>query len=325
MIPIAENPADKSRILAIRGGAIGDFILTLPAIRMLRQTLPHCHLEILGYRHIAELALHGGPEPGTTYADAVRNIEYGPLAAFFARGGQLAPDLCAYFAGFQQVVSWLFDPDGIFAANLERAGVRNFLGVHEKINDHQHASAQLARGLERMAIFLDESPTRLFSDETTQCAATAWLADHARENDPRPLVSLHPGSGSPRKNWPVGNWQRLGDRIASSGARLLLIGGEADHAALDTLAHALAVHAPLIARNVPLPTLAALLARCAGHFGHDTGISHIAAATGTPSTLLFGPTDPSVWAPLGEHVRILRAPAADLTNLAPDAIPLPAA
>ena len=310
----------KPRILVIRGGALGDFVLTLPAIRMLRQTLPHCHLEILGYRHIAELALHGGPEPGTTYADAVRNIEYGPLAAFFARNGQLAPDLCAYFAGFQQVVSWLFDPDGIFAANLERAGVRNFLGVHEKITDHQHASVQLARGLERMAIFLDESATRLFPNEATTAAAAVWLAEHATENDARPLVALHPGSGSPRKNWPAGNWQRLGDRVASSGARLLLIGGEADDTALDTLARSLSVHAPLIARNLPLTTLAALLARCGGYIGHDTGVSHIAAAIGTPATLLFGPTDPSVWAPRGGHVRIIRASAGDLASVPPEAV-----
>ena len=313
----------KPRILVIRGGAIGDFVLTLPAIRMLRQTLPHCHLEILGYRHIADIALHGGPEKGTTYADAVRNIEYGPMAAFFARNGQLAPDLCAYFAGFQQVVSWLFDPDGIFAANLERAGVRNFLGVHEKITDHQHASVQLARGLERMAIFLDENATPLFPDTATQADADAWLVEHTTGNKSRPLVAIHVGSGSEKKNWPAGNWQRLGDRLAAGGARLLLIGGEADNAALDTLQRVLAIHTPLIARHLPLPTLAALLARCSAYFGHDTGISHLAAATGTPSTLLFGPTDPSVWAPLGEHVRILRAPAGDLANLAPDAIPLP--
>ncbi len=314
----------KPRILVIRGGAIGDFVLTLPAIRMLRQTLPHCHLEILGYRHIADIALHGGPEKGTTYADAVRNIEYGPMAAFFARNGQLAPDLCTYFAGFQQVVSWLFDPDGIFAANLERAGVRNFLGVHEKMTDHQHASVQLARGLERMAIFLDENATRLFPDAATKADADTWLAGHTAENDARPLVALHPGSGSPKKNWPAGNWQRLGDLIASGGARLLLIGGEADDSALDPLARSLAVQAPIIARNLPLPTLAALLSHCSAYFGHDTGISHLAAATGVPSTLLFGPTDPSVWAPIGGHVRILRAPANNLDNLAPDAIPLPA-
>jgi heptosyltransferase-2 len=310
----------KPRILVIRGGAIGDFVLTLPAIRALRQTLPACSLEILGYRHITELALHGGPEPGTTYADAVRSIEYGPLAAFFARGGKLAPDLCAYFAGFQQVVSWLFDPDGIFAANLERAGVRNYLGVYEKITDQPHASLQLARGLERMAIFPDDQATRLFPDAASTDAARAWLAGRDVENDARPLAAIHPGSGSPRKNWPIGNWQRLADRIADAGSRLLLIGGEADTALLDPLAKALAIHQPLIARNLPLPALAALLARCAAFFGHDSGISHIAAAAGTSCTLLFGPTDPAVWAPLGENVRIIRAAAGDLASVSVEAV-----
>ena len=322
MTASAEKSASKPRILVIRGGAIGDFVLTLPAIRMLRQTLPHCHLEILGYRHIADIALHGGPEEGTTYADAVRSIEYGPLAAFFARGGQLAPDLCEYFKSFQQVVSWLFDPDGIFAANLERAGVRNYLGVYEKITDQPHASLQLARGLERMAIFLDESATRLVPNAAAKEAARSWLAEQGAEKDARALVALHPGSGSPRKNWPAGNWQRLADRIAEAGSRLLLIGGEADGAVLDPLAKALAIHQPLVARNLPLSTLAALLARCRAYFGHDTGVSHIAAATGIPSTLLFGPTDASVWAPVGEYVRIIRAPAGDLGALTPDAVPL---
>ena len=322
----AENSAPRPhqpRILVIRGGAIGDFVLTLPAIRVLRQTLPSCRVEILGYRHIADIALHGGPEEGTTYADAVRSIEYGPLAAFFARNGKLAPELCEYFAGFQQVVSWLFDPDGIFAANLERAGVRNYLGVYEKIAGQPHASVQLARGLERMAIFLDDHAARLFPNAASKDAAHAWLAEHGGEEDARPLIAIHPGSGSPRKNWPAGNWQRLADRVASAGSRLLLIGGEADTAVLDPLATTLAVHQPLVARNLPLPTLAALLARCTAYFGHDTGISHIAAAAGVPSTLLFGPTDPATWAPQGPHVRILFAPGGNLAALAPDSVPLP--
>lgn len=315
----------KPRILVIRGGAIGDFVLTLPAIRALRKSLPTCRVEILGYRHIADIALHGGPEPGTTYADAVRSIEYGPLAAFFARGGNLAKDLCEYFAGFQQIVSWLFDPDGIFAANLQRAGVKNFLGVHSKLTDGEHASAQLARGLERMAVLCDDPATRLFPNTASSDAASAWLAERNAQKDARPFVAIHPGSGSLRKNWPAGNWQRLADRIAGAGSRLLLIGGEADNAVLASLSTALAVHQPLVARNLPLPTLAALLAKCAAHFGHDTGVSHIAAATGIPCTLLFGPTDPATWAPLGENVRIIRAPAGNLSALAPQAVPLPAA
>jgi heptosyltransferase III len=316
----ARRPVSKPRILVIRGGAIGDFVLTLPAIRMLRQTLPHCHLEILGYRNIAELALHGGPEPGTTYADAVRSIEYGPLAAFFARRGNLAPDLCEYFASFQQVVSWLFDPDGIFAANLERAGVRNFLGVYEKITDQDHASVQLARGLERMAIFLDDTTARLIPDAASRESADAWLAGHHAESAARPLLALHAGSGSGKKNWPVENWRRVAEHFAASGNRLLLIGGEADHSALESLTRSLSAHAPIVARSLSLSTLAAVLARSTRYFGHDTGISHVAAAVGTPSTLLFGPTDPAVWAPPGGHVRVIRAPAGDLSALAIEAV-----
>jgi heptosyltransferase III len=68
-----------NRILVIRGGAIGDFVLTLPAIKLLRDRWPTARLEILGYTHIVALA------ENRFYADAVRSIEYGPLASFFAR------------------------------------------------------------------------------------------------------------------------------------------------------------------------------------------------------------------------------------------------
>jgi ADP-heptose:LPS heptosyltransferase len=39
--------------------------------------------------------------------------------------------------------------------------------------------------------------------------------------------------------------------------------------------------------------------------GHDSGVSHLAAAVGTPCVLLFGPTDPAMWAPPGEYVRVI--------------------
>ncbi|MEY2499591.1 MAG: heptosyltransferase, partial [Verrucomicrobiota bacterium] len=65
-----------NRILVIRGGAIGDFILTLPAIKLLRDGFPSAHLEILGYQHIIVLA------EKRFYADAIRSIEHRALAGF---------------------------------------------------------------------------------------------------------------------------------------------------------------------------------------------------------------------------------------------------
>jgi len=108
----------------IRGGAIGDFILTLPALKALRDACPHAHIEILGYKHIAVLA------ENRFYAQAVRSIEYGPLSAFFAKNSELPADLANYFASFDLIISYLYDPDRIFENNLRRCGVENLLCGH---------------------------------------------------------------------------------------------------------------------------------------------------------------------------------------------------
>ena len=68
------------------------------------------------------------------------------------------------------------------------------------------------------------------------------------------------------------------------------------------------------AKSLPLPRLAAILER-AVFIGHDSGISHLAAAAGARCILLFGPTDPNVWAPKNDNVQILRAPNAKLSDL----------
>jgi heptosyltransferase III len=297
----------KPRILAIRGGAIGDFILTLPAIRLLRETFAHCHLEILGYQHIAALARQGGPQPETTYADAVRHIEAGPLAGFFARNGNLSPEWSEYFASFNQVVSWLFDPDEIFANNVKRAGVKNYLSAYAKITDEAHASNQLARGLERMALFLDEPTAKIVPDAPTLATAQGWLNGFAGKG----LIALHPGSGSAKKNWPLAHWRAVAEQWRALGHRILLVGGEADDAGLE----ALKPLADVILRGRSLPELGAALSLCQHYYGHDTGISHLAAAVGVPCTLLFGPTEPAVWAPQAPQVRILTAPEGDLAAL----------
>src|SRR5437660_12826947 len=104
------------RILVIRGGAIGDFILTLPTLKALRDAYPYAHIEILGYKNIAVLSEH------RFYAQAVRSIEYGPLASFFAKNLELSADLGDYFASFDLIISSRYDPDWSFEMNLTRWG-----------------------------------------------------------------------------------------------------------------------------------------------------------------------------------------------------------
>lgn len=294
----------KPRILVIRGGAIGDFILTLPALKLLREAFPSAHLEILGYRHIVALA------EGRYYADASRSIEYGAMAAFFIPGAELAPDLVEYFASFQQVVSYLYDPSGFFEANLRRAGVKNLLSAYSKIDDTAHAAQQLARPLESLALYLDTHAATVHPSSEDRAAVRHLSAGE------RPLIAIHPGSGSPRKNWPIENWIALGRELLAQAPqpRLVLVGGEADGPQLETLALAWP-ETPIVVRDLPLPQVAALLERCSLFLGHDSGVSHLAAAVGVPCILLFGPTDPAIWAPSNAKVRVITAPDGDLARL----------
>ncbi len=297
----------RPRILVIRGGALGDFILTLPAIRLLRENFPAARLEIIGYKHIVALA------EGRFYADATRSIEYAPLAAFFSKSSTLSLELAEYFAGFQQIVSYLYDPDAIFEGNLKRAGVKNFLACFRKLDDSDHAARQLAQPLEQLALYLEEAGARVYPTAPDRAEAKAFLSPATGA----PLMAIHPGSGSPRKNWPLARWAELGRSLATGrpGARLLLVGGEADHASLDALAAAWKDLPVTVARDLPLPRLAAVLEQCTFFLGHDSGVSHLAAAVERPCLLLFGHTDPEIWAPANEGVQVLRAPGGDLERL----------
>ena len=295
-----------NRILVIRGGAIGDFLLTLPALKLLRDAFPSAHLEILGYKHIIALA------ENRSYADSVRSIDYAPLASFFSRDGELAAELAQYFRSFQQIVSYLFDPDEIFANNLKRCGVKNLVKASPQINDGEHAARQLARPLEQLGLFLEDPAAVLYPNKEDRMFAKKFL-----ERSVRPLVALHPGSGGERKNWALENWRELGDWLVDSmrPSTLLVVIGEADESRAQQLKESWAKRPVCFAQNLPLPRVAALLEQCAAFIGHDSGISHLAAAVGAPSLLLFGPTDPEIWAPVGENVRTLRAPEGNLRAL----------
>jgi heptosyltransferase III len=69
------------------------------------------------------------------------------------------------------------------------------------------------------------------------------------------------------------------------------------------------------ARSLPLRTLAATLARASVYVGNDSGVTHLAAAAGTPAVAIFGPTDPAQWSPLGRAVRVLRADSTRLQDV----------
>jgi ADP-heptose:LPS heptosyltransferase len=130
-----------------------------------------------------------------------------------------------------------------------------------------------------------------------------------KSGDARHLAIIHPGAGNEAKRWPVDRWSALVDRLAPT-CQCLLVSGPADAAASADLASRTGLP---VASDLELPALAALLAHCDIFLGHDSGVSHLAAAVGAPVIALFGPTDPAQWAPRGEKVVVLSANAPGAT------------
>jgi heptosyltransferase-2 len=293
------------RILVLRGGALGDFIVTLPALDLLRARWPEARIELVGHAAAGELGVLGGQ------LDAVHSQHAARWSAPF-RDGPLPSDLAAWLAEFDLVLNYWPDPDGTLARRFPLRPGQEYLSAPPQPT-LAPAARHFCEPLRALGLSTTDFRSRLQLPVTNDLGPSTL--------DLRPMVALHPGSGSPRKNWPPERWLEL---IQQLEPPILLVLGEAEHEWLATCrslfagdqpASRTAIGSPAsrllhprvhLAHNLPLPELAAALSRCRLFLGHDSGVSHLAAAVGTPCVLLFGPTDPAMWAPPGDHVRVLR-------------------
>jgi heptosyltransferase III len=106
---------------------------------------------------------------------------------------------------------------------------------------------------------------------------------------------IHPFSGSPRKNWPLERFRGIGEKLMLP-VRWCAGPEEALEGAV---------------RFENLYELACWLAKARVYIGNDSGITHLAAAVGTPVVAIFGATDPAVWAPRGDRVRVVSSGSLD--------------
>src|SRR5262249_22145300 len=95
-------------------------------------------------------------------------------------------------------------------------------------------------------------------------------------------------------------------RLSAMGLPVVMVTGPAEAGMVAGLAAASGLPEGRVARDHSLRQLAALFERAAVFVGNDSGLSHLAAGVGCASLVLFGPTDPVVWAPVGPRVRVVR-------------------
>jgi ADP-heptose:LPS heptosyltransferase len=293
---------NSRRILIARGGALGDFILTLPAIHALRDAFPDAEINVLANKAIAPLAREA------VEINGIRSLDDPDLGPVFIRGGDLSKKWRGYFRQHDLVISYLHDPEKVFEINLRELGVARLVaGLSKVAAAGPHAAIQLAEPLLELGIAISNFAPRVQISQRAREKARQKLG-------PLALIALHPGSGSPRKNWPMENWIALIAYLIERNVPVTIIGGEADRSRIVELQNRFKNEGVAFAIDWPLRDLAALLAGLI-FVGHDSGISHLAAATGAASLVLFGPTDPQIWAPLNENARVLLAPNCELAQL----------
>jgi heptosyltransferase III len=273
-------------ILVLRGGALGDLILTLPVLGEIRKSYPDANVVLLGIFPQARLA---APE----FVDQVERMDASDLVPIFVDG--LLPEVVRNrLNGFDVAISFLSDPDSVIARNLGGAGVKRVITCsRRKTRPEFHAVFQLAEVLGQLGLILhDPVPKLTVGPKPTQPSR----------------LGFHVGSGSPLKNWPIAHWIELTERLDAFFDDFLLVGGEAD----DKVVREFRARCPLrrlkTLLNASPGDLCQALNGCTVFIGHDTGVAHLAAAVGTPTVALFGPTNPNLWAPLGEHVTVVRSP-----------------
>jgi ADP-heptose:LPS heptosyltransferase len=301
---IRRKAADVEKsILVIRAGALGDCLLMLPTLCALRRHFPRARIDVMGYPQRWEWVL------GRGLVDAVHPIERPGMHLLFCQGPEVPASLKSFLGAYDVILSYRPDPAGVFAHSLRALGAGLVLSQPPfpppsaaKI----HVADFALHLVGRLGVPPSPTPARLSLTEAELALALPFFTTHHVDPSKHAIVVMHPGSGSASKRWPVENFATLIEALAAQPrVRTVIVTGyaEADVAArLRSLIH---LAEPLIAENWPMIPTAALIAQATVFVGHDSGLTHLAAALGRPTVAIFGPTDPEIWGPRGEHVTVV--------------------
>ncbi|MBM4032124.1 MAG: glycosyltransferase family 9 protein [Planctomycetes bacterium] len=279
----------EERALVLRPGALGDAIVTLPVLESL--TAVGARVTVVGHP-VFRLGVECGIAAQFIAFDDAR------LAGLFAEGGR-----CELVAGHRIALAYGRNADHTLAWNLARNCGADKVGTFgAQPSEAFHVTDHLLNSLMAMEVKAVTTEPSLRPQGSWLTAARSWLRDRVLSGG---FVAVHPGSGGRAKRWSV---ERFGELARALACPVVWLLGPAEEG--DAEARRLGQQVGVVAENLPLATLAGLLAVCRAYVGNDSGVSHLAAAVGAPTVALFGPTDPAMWAPRGHRVAILGGPQA---------------
>ncbi|MFP4474736.1 MAG: glycosyltransferase family 9 protein [Desulfatibacillaceae bacterium] len=276
------------KTLIIHQGALGDVLLSFPGLDRLRNSLGG-ELELWCQSQTGRLACEVG------IADHTRPAEGRIMASLYSPDP--GPDASALLCPYDNVVLFSFSREleenvaGLCPrSSVVRIPPRPAPGERTGVADH------LVRGLVESGLLPENEAGAPVRSRTRRGES---------ENRNPNLVVLHPGSGSPRKCWPVQRFVELDNALRGEGMECLFVVGPAElHMGRFLVDEGVLPDNVLETTN--LTHLVDLLESAGGYVGNDSGVTHLAAFMGVPTTAVFGPSDPARWSPVGPRVSVIR-------------------
>jgi heptosyltransferase-3 len=287
------------RVLLYRSGALGDTLLCLPALDALRHAYPGAHIAfaahpayaapLLGAGRIDSLLDSGGPPFHLLHTEPVMSPPEGD------------DELDSLLKDFNTIILFTRDPDGTTARRL--AAIE---GAETRIAHPFPPEGSQRHIAEWGLLSAHAAPKANISiSDITPLTQSIKIQSDANDSLKRigvpesPLLAIHPGGGGQPKWPPLATLISLARQYChTSGAAPLLITGPADEAPTTGFEKAWGSQT-LRLESPPLEVLSAILARASAYIGGDSGVTHLAALSGTPTLALFGPaSNPARWAPI---------------------------
>lgn len=295
------------RILVRATNWIGDAILSLPALRLIRARWPDAELAVLARPYVADLyrdqqvadrllpydrhGAHRGWRGREALTRELRAQRF-DLAILFQNAFDAA--WLAWRAGIPERVGYARDARGLLLTRSIPVPGPDEIPAHE-----QHYYLELLRRAGWLEQFRTEEWISLqIPDASRREAAETLLKAGARPNAIRVAIGAGASYGS-AKCWPPDRFADLANRVANGyDCDVVLFGTPAEVGVSEAIASGMR-RAPLnLTGRTPIAALPALLSQCHLFIGNDSGAMHVAAAVGLPVVAIFGPTDPHGTAPV---------------------------
>ena len=287
-------------ILIIRPGALGDLVVTLPTFEAIRKYFKDARIDIMGYSSFLEIV------KDRFYADTISRFDQADIAPLFTNNSNVPASLINKLSNMDLIISFVADKERGLVENLKAAGARHVIHYEPFPSEGEdiHVIDHFLKCLDLLGVHHSNKVPKIFLRNEDVLLGEKFLNE--RVVDPKKLlVAMHPGSGGRQKCWPLDRYAELILWLRKEiNAQILLISGPADTGVVDALRGKVGDNFILV-DQLPLPILAAIIKRSNLFVGNDSGITHLAAAVGTPTITIFGPTDPRMWGPRGEQVKIL--------------------